>query len=101
MFWHRGSSAIGGIDGEVLAELRGIRGDLQNLGERVQNLAERVAQSATREDLDDYVTKEVFNAHVSSSVRAGDLLRGWLPIGIATFALLWSVVSPYIHFGAR
>ena len=82
----------GGIDSEVLTELRGIRSE-------IQKLSEKVAQSATREDLDGYVTKEIFDAHVASGQRAADLWNRWLPIGIACCAFLWAIIGPYIHFG--
>jgi hypothetical protein len=92
MFGRRSSG--GGIDGEVLAELRAIR-------EEIHSLSERVADAATREDLDAYVTKEVFDAHVSAGRRAADLWNRWLPIGIAVCAFAWAIIGPYIHFGPR
>lgn len=90
----RGSGRSGGVDGEVLAELRAIR-------EEIHALSERVAGAATREDLDGYVTKEIFDAHVASGQRAADLWNRWLPIGIACCAFLWAIIGPYIHFGLR
>jgi hypothetical protein len=90
---HRGAGSAG-IDGEVLAELRAIR-------EEIHSLSERVAGAATREDLDDYVTKEVFDAHVASGQRATDLWNRWLPIGIAVCAFIWAILGPYVHFAAR
>ena len=77
-----------GIDGEVLAELRAIRVE-------IQKLTERVAQSATREDLADYVTKEVFAAHVESGRRATDLWNRWGSTALAGAAVLWSIFGPH------
>lgn len=84
-----GGGMRGGIDGEVLAELRAIR-------EEIHGLSERVAQSATREDLADYVTKEVFQAHVESGRRATDLWNRWGSTALAGVAVVWSVVGPYV-----
>lgn len=88
------ASALASVDAAVLEELRAIRGE-------IHDLAEKVGQSATRDDLDDYVRKDVFDAHVSGHQRLLDGWRGWLPIGLAAFAILWNVIGPYVHFGPR
>ena len=83
-----------GVDGEVLAELRAIR-------QEIHELAERVGNAATREELGDYVTREVFDAHVEGHRRVVDGWRGWVPIGIASFAVFWNLIGPYVHIGVR
>lgn len=94
-------SAAGGVqavDVAVLAELRAIR-------EQITKLAEKVGAAATRDevkrDLDDYVTKREFDAHVTAHQRLLDGWRGWLPIVVSGVALLWIMVGPYVHFGPR
>ena len=82
----------------MLAELRAIREDL---GKKLDTLAEKVGESATRDDLEDYVRKDVFSAHVAEHQRMIEGWRGWLPIALSAFALLWIVVGPYVHFGPR
>ena len=84
----------GGVDEAVLAELRGIR-------EQIQGLSEKLGNAAMRDDLADYVRKEAFDAHVGGHQRLIEGWRGWLPVVIACFAVLWNVVGPYIHVGVR
>ena len=79
------------VNGEVLAELRAIR-------EEIHALTERVAASATREDLQSYVTKEVFDAHVVASQRANDVWYRWAPSVVGGLAVLWAIVGQHIHF---
>jgi hypothetical protein len=84
----------GSVDVAVLAELRAIRAE-------IHDLAERVGQSATRDELHDYVRREEFDAHTSGHQRVLDGWRGWVPVGLAALAVLWNVFAPYVHFGPR
>lgn len=93
--WWRGSSHAGdSVDSAVLAELRAIRAE-------ISKLADRVGESATRDELKGYVTRGEFEAHVAGHQRVVEGWRGWLPIALSACALLWVVVGPYVHFGAR
>lgn len=74
------------VDVAVLQELRAIR-------EEISKLAEKVGRSATREDLDDYVRQEEFRAHVEGHRRVIDGWRGWLPIALASGAILWNLLG--------
>lgn len=82
----------GSVDGEVLAELRAIRQELQHMSERVAN-------AATREELDAYVTRDAFDAHVLQGQRLADLWQRWVPTGLSAFAIGWAIFGPHIHFG--
>ena len=78
----------------MLAELRAIR-------EEISKLSDKVGAAATREDLKGYVTRGEFETHVAGHQRVMEGWRGWLPIALSAFALLWIVVGPYVHFGPR
>jgi hypothetical protein len=80
-----------GVDEAVLAELRAIRAE-------IHDLSERVAAAATREDLHDYVSADVFHAHEEAhrSFVAG--WRAWAPFIVSGLALLWNVIGPHVAF---
>lgn len=66
----------------MLAELRAIRLQLEHM-------SERIGQAATREDLKNYVTGEVFRHHLESHQKGLENWRTWLPwavgVGLALF----------------
>lgn len=75
------------VDVDVLEEIRGLRLDFKDL-------AEKVGKSATRDDLAGYVTREAFDAHVTSHASGMDTRRWWANYGLAVAAL---VFSPLIY----
>lgn len=82
------------MDGDVLAELRAIRGE-------IQALRETTAKSASREDLNAYVRNETFDAYVAHQRGIIESWRGWWPGVVATVALLWNLIGPYVHLGVK
>ncbi|HZC07766.1 MAG TPA: hypothetical protein VE338_19165 [Ktedonobacterales bacterium] len=91
MFGHRNG---GGVDGEVLAELRAIR-------EEIHALSERVADAATREDLKGYVTQQQFDDHIAGE--DGKVLgwRWWATMGMSSAAILLSLISSHVGLVLR
>lgn len=71
---------VGGA--EMLAELRLIRQQLERLGERI-------GQAATREDLKNYVTLDVFKHHLESHQKGLENWRTWLPWGVGIALAIW------------
>lgn len=81
MRWGGGTAS--GVDEAVLAELRAIRAEIHDLGERV-------AAAATRDDLRDYVSADAFRAHEEAHRARLEGWRVWAPIAVSATALLWS-----------
>jgi hypothetical protein len=80
----RWGGASTGVDEAVLAELRAIRAE-------IHDLAEKVAAAATRDDLHDYVSADVFRAHEEAHQRRVADWRAWAPFALATAAFVWSL----------
>jgi hypothetical protein len=80
----RGSGV--GIDQAVLEELRAIRAE-------IHDLSDRVAASATRAELDRYVTVDRFASHEQMHAARTDGWRAWAPFALSAVALLFVVVS--------
>ena len=89
MFAGGGRSARGGVDGEVLAELRAIR-------EEIHALSERVAQAASREDLKGYVTQQQFEDHVAAHDGKMADWRWWAAFGMSVVAVIISTISAHV-----
>jgi hypothetical protein len=80
---------------ELLSELRALRSE-------IRTLADRVGQSATRDDLDDYVTRDVFNAHLEEQKRRMQDWHFWLPYVVSALSLLlWFMEANGIHLVGR
>lgn len=80
LLWGRRGQAE--VDGEaMLAELRQIRQQLERLGERI-------GQAATRDDLKNYVTIDLFKHHLESHQKGMDNWRTWLPWAVGLTAAL-------------
>lgn len=66
----------------MLTELRAIRTE-------ISHLTEKIGQAATREDLTQYATKEMFDHHLQSHQRNVEGWRAWLPwavgVGLALY----------------
>jgi hypothetical protein len=80
----RGEGSAVGVDEAVLAELRAIRAEIHDLGDRV-------AAAATREDLHDYVTAETFRAHLDAHHMRMEGWRIWAPFTLSTAAFAWTL----------
>ena len=75
-----------GVDGNaMLAELRAIRQELQHQ-------SEMIGKSATRDDLKNYVTVDLFRHHLESHQKGLENWRPWLPwaagFGLALFEVM-------------
>ena len=75
-----------GVDGNaMLAELRAIRQELQHQ-------SEMIGKSATRDDLKNYVTVDLFRHHLESHQKGLENWRTWLPwaacFGLALFEVM-------------
>jgi hypothetical protein len=81
-----GRSMVNSVNEAVLAELRAIRAEIHELTQRVGN-------AATRDDLDDYLPRDVFNAHVAEQQRRTQDWRFWLPYALSALALLVAFMS--------
>ena len=79
----------GGIDGEVLAELRAIRAE-------IAGLSERVALAASRDDLKSYVTQQQFEDHVRGHDGQKADWRWWAAFGLSAAAILLSLLSAHV-----
>lgn len=66
----------------MLAELRAIRDSVERLGERI-------GQAATRDDLKNYVTADVFKHHLDSHQKGLENWRTWLPWGVGIGLAIW------------
>jgi hypothetical protein len=83
--WRRQGRA--GVDGDaMLAELRAIR-------EQIEHLGERLGQAATREELKNYVTADVFKHHLESHAKASENWRVWLPWAVTIVLGLFEILS--------
>ena len=84
LFWGRKDET--GVDGNaMLAELRAIRQELQHQ-------SEMIGKSATRDDLKNYVTVDLFRHHLESHQKGLENWRTWLPwaagFGLALFEVM-------------
>ena len=84
LFWSRRDDAEVGGDA-MLAELRAIRDSVERLGERI-------GQAATREDLKNYVTADVFKHHLDSHQKGLENWRTWLPWAVGTGIALFEIL---------
>ncbi len=83
------------MDEAVLAELRAIRGE-------IQQLAQRIGLAATREDLGRYLPRDLFDEHVRDHERGVEGWRFWGPFVLSGIALaLVLLQSAGIHLAAR
>ena len=89
-----GQHRAGSVDGEVLAELRAIRGELRAL-------ADRLALAASREDLKGYVTQKQFDDHVASHDGKKADWRWWAAFGLSAGAILLSILSAHVGLVLR
>lgn len=78
-----GMGRRGSVDEAVLAELRAIRAE-------IHDLAERVATAATRDDLDGYVPRAEYEAHLKSHTTTIDTRRWWATYGLSVIAIVTS-----------
>ena len=75
------------VDGAaMLAELRQIRATLERL-------SERIGQAATRDDLKNYVTVDLFRHHLESHQKGLENWRTWLPWAVGTGIALFEILS--------
>ena len=75
------------VDGAaMLAELRQIRATLERL-------SERIGQAATRDDLKNYVTVDLFRHHLESHQKGLENWRTWLPWAVGTAIALFEILS--------
>jgi hypothetical protein len=79
------SQPTAGIDEAVLAELRAIRAE-------IHDLSERVATAATRDDLHDYVSADLFTTHLEAHRTHAEGWRVWLPFTLSATAFIWSLL---------
>lgn len=84
LWWRRDDS---GVDGEaMLAELRQIR-------QQIEHLADRIGAAATREDLKNYVTVDLFKHHLESHAKSLENWRVWLPWAVSIAFALYELFS--------
>ena len=84
-WWSRRDTAT--VDGEaMLAELRQIR-------QQLEHLSERLGQAATRDDLKNYVTADLFKHHLESHQKGIENWRTWLPWAVG---ILVALVGPHV-----
>ena len=84
LWWRRDEPDVDG--NAMLAELRAIR-------ESVERLGERIGQAATRDDLKNYVTADVFKHHLESHAKASENWRVWLPWAVTIALGLFEILS--------
>lgn len=85
----------GSVDEAVLAELRAIRAE-------IQQLARRVGESATRQDLHSYLPVDAFRAHERQHERAAQGWRFWGPFVLSSCSMLVVLMQAVgIHLAAH
>lgn len=86
LLWGRRSEDETVNGNAMLAELRAIRQELQHQ-------SEMIGKSATREDLKNYVTVDLFKHHLESHQKGLENWRTWLPWAVGTGIALFEILS--------
>ena len=73
----------------MLAELRQIR-------QQIEHLADRIGAAATREDLKNYVTVDLFKHHLESHAKSLENWRVWLPRAVMVLLGLLELANGHL-----